>query len=71
MTDQFYRHSLDANADHRVKWRLAEGTRLGEIGAVTLTVPAKRQPLSLEQFYELREAVNDLYEHIREEQSTD
>lgn len=27
--------------------------------------------LTPEQFYELREAVNDLYDHIREEQSTD
>lgn len=65
MTDSFYRHSQDVNLDHRVKWRLAEGTALGELGAVTLTVPAERQPLTLDQFYELREAVNDLYYHIQ------
>lgn len=65
MSDQFYRHSKDVSFDHRVKWRLAEGTRVGEYGAVTITVPAERQPLSLDQFYELREAVNDLYDHIQ------
>lgn len=27
--------------------------------------------LTLESFYELREAVNDLYDHIRQEQTTD
>lgn len=30
-----------------------------------------RRPISLETFYELREAVNDLYDHIRQEQTTD
>jgi hypothetical protein len=31
---------------------------------------AKRD-IALESFYELREAVNDLYDHIRQEQSSD
>lgn len=44
---------------------------------VTIAIPSfykgafqfKRNQLTLESFYELREAVNDLYDHIRQENS--
>lgn len=46
---------------------------------VTLAIPTprkgairfERNALTLESFYELREAVNDLYDHIRQETPTD
>ncbi len=38
-------------------------------GDNTIEIDAVHLPL--DSFYELREAVNDLYDHIREEQSTD
>lgn len=39
----------------------------GKQGVIKL----RRRDMTLESFYELREAVNDLYDHIRQEQSTD
>lgn len=46
---------------------------------VTLAIPTshkgaiqfQRNQLTLESFFEFREAVNDLYDHIRQEQPTD
>lgn len=35
------------------------------------TIKIARRDITLESFYELREAVNDLYDHIRQEQFTD
>lgn len=51
-----------------------------DVDVVALTVPKTgregevrfvRVPYTMEQFYELREAVNDLYDHIRQEQPSD
>lgn len=65
----FERHSSVVDGTGRVGWVLREFTAFGDVAA--LLVPARTVSLDAEALYELREAVNDLYDHIRQEQSTD
>lgn len=70
MTQYFERHSSAHTPTLQALWGLAPD--IDDPKTILIAVPDGSGDLSMaaltyEQFYELREAVNDLYDHIRED----